>query len=67
MTFVDSDPCPSLAVALGWRMRAERNYARAKDRAIAIENQLTFYRPWFHKFFALFLSISVDELLLVPH
>jgi hypothetical protein len=48
-------------------MCAERNYARAKDRAIAIENQLTFYRPWFHKFFALFLSISVDELLLVPH
>jgi hypothetical protein len=42
---VDPEPCPGLAIALGGRMLAERNHARAEHCAIARKHQFTLQSP----------------------
>src|SRR5262249_41479489 len=45
MTAVDAQACPSLTVAFGRRVAAEREHAGAEYGAITGENQLSFHRP----------------------
>ena len=47
MALVDMDAGPGLAMAYCRLMLAERDHARAKDRAIARQNEIAFQLPVF--------------------